>query len=613
MTRPYGSFKYITYENDFTAMSGVFDLSALAYAIRGGFWAIPSRVVIEVHRTSGLWTAPEGVTEIEYLIVGGGGGSGSANFGVGGGGGGGGFRTGIVSVTPGSQYPVVVGAGGSGGGRNCCGRTRGYNGGISCFNTIRSAGGGGGGNFTPHSEPTPNDAWGKGGCGGSGGGSGYQPCANVMPGGVGNCPFVTPAQGCDGGAGSPNPQRYGGSGGGANQAGCQNSQSCIYPGGCGQASSLCGVTTHYSGGGGVGGIQTAPLAIVYGSCGGCGGGGNGGWGCGTFNEEFPEVFGNAGVIHTGGGGGSPGWLPGPIPYGGNESCFFYGFAGGSGIVIIKYTMPLLEGIVKEFAGSQVWTVPTGVNRVDYVIVGGGGGGGAHYGGGGGAGGYIEGTCHPVTPGCAMLVCIGAGASARHDNYHANSGANTTFDNLIAFGGGGGGSHQHFHAQWAGGSGGGATGHGLPGPLQGCCSYFAGCGNIFGCTPAQGYPGYNHNYDCGTTAAGGGGGANQGGPRSSPRLNGGCGIASNITGNTVFYAGGGGGAYRCHYHAGRGGCGGGGNGASQCGCVTHGWPWCHHGSSGDANRGGGGGATGHDHSRTGGSGTVIIKMYTDDGV
>ena len=44
-------------------------------------------------------------------------------------------------------------------------------------------------------------------------------------------------------------------------------------------------------------------------------------------------------------------------------------------------------VVQTFTGNSIWTCPTGVTEVEYLVVAGGGGGGGSYGGGGGAGGY----------------------------------------------------------------------------------------------------------------------------------------------------------------------------------------------------------------------------------
>ena len=68
--------------------------------------------VIQSFTATGEWVCPTGVTEVEWLIVGGGGGGSDP-----GGGGAGGFRTGTgLAVTAGTTYTVTIGGGGSGAG-----------------------------------------------------------------------------------------------------------------------------------------------------------------------------------------------------------------------------------------------------------------------------------------------------------------------------------------------------------------------------------------------------------------------------------------------------------------------------------------------------------------
>ena len=89
------------------------------------------------------WTAPSGVTNVTYLVVGGGAGGGNAfNRGTGGGGGGGMVLTGTLSVTPGNSYTITVGGGGAGG--DSGGATSGVsgaNGTSSVFGNITALGG----------------------------------------------------------------------------------------------------------------------------------------------------------------------------------------------------------------------------------------------------------------------------------------------------------------------------------------------------------------------------------------------------------------------------------------------------------------------------------------
>ena len=74
--------------------------------------------VIQQFNSTSSWTAPTGVTSVDYLVVAGGGGGGtSIAIGAGcGGGGAGGYLAGTsLTVTPGTSYPITVGGGGTAG------------------------------------------------------------------------------------------------------------------------------------------------------------------------------------------------------------------------------------------------------------------------------------------------------------------------------------------------------------------------------------------------------------------------------------------------------------------------------------------------------------------
>jgi hypothetical protein len=91
-------------------MSGIMAMLLGRLAAGGGTFT-----VVQTFTATGTWTAPTGVTEVEYLVVAGGGGGGEGNYGAGGGGGAGGYRTGTgLSVTAGTDYTVTVGNGGAG-------------------------------------------------------------------------------------------------------------------------------------------------------------------------------------------------------------------------------------------------------------------------------------------------------------------------------------------------------------------------------------------------------------------------------------------------------------------------------------------------------------------
>ena len=239
------------------------------------------------------------------VIAGGAGGGGNA----GGGGGAGGYRE-VVSPTapytgsptegyptPGnritvtaSPYSIAVGGGGTAGSNPA----KGGNGSVSSFSTIPSAGGGGGG--SGGSQP--------GQPGASGGGGRSNTCS---PGGTGNTPPTTPAQGTDGGTSTP-PQSYASGGGGATQVGFPNATGSV--GGAGATTCITASPVTYAGGGG-GGSNASPGPAA----GGTGGGGAGAGNPGT---------GTNGSCNTGGGAGG----------GGGLGCA--GGVGGSGIVIIRF-------------------------------------------------------------------------------------------------------------------------------------------------------------------------------------------------------------------------------------------------------------------------------------
>jgi hypothetical protein len=208
--------------------------------------------------------------------------------------------------------------------------------------------------------------------------------------------------------------------------------------------------------------------------------------------------------------------------------------------------------------------------VNVLAVGGGGSGGGSTGGGGGGGGVIS-TVQSLGQ-TAYSVVVGAGGAIPGNQAIGKSGANSSFNGLIAIGGGGGG-----HSGGVGADGQDYTG-----------SSVSGLG-----TALQGNPGGA----LGNAAASGGGGAGGGG-WSSTGANvggaGGIGIQSSISGTSKYYAGGGGGG-----PWGGGGLGGGGNAGDV-------------GTAGAANTGGGGGggwsyATGN--GGAGGSGIVIISYPT----
>ena len=246
---------------------------------------------------------PQTNLSCDYLVVAGGGGGSTNEAGGGGGGGlrstvtatgGGGTLETALTLSTDTIYTVTVGAGGAAAG------TQGIQGSSSVFSTITTVGGGGGGNGGQ-----------IGGAGGSGGGGGAY---GSNAGGA-----RTVNQGFAGGNGSVVNGGAGG-GGGAGAVGVNGTGSTAGNGGAGVAISAfasatnTGVSNFYAGGGGGGAFSGSTQ-----STGGAGGGGAGGAGTPT--------VGTAGTVNTGSGGG-----------GGGTGGAIVGGAGGSGIVIVRYTM-----------------------------------------------------------------------------------------------------------------------------------------------------------------------------------------------------------------------------------------------------------------------------------
>lgn len=206
---------------------------------------------------AGAWekftTVPEGIYTVNYLAVAGGGGG--SNSGVGGGGAGG-YLASSVSLTPGTAYTFIIGAGGA---SNSAGNNTTFTG-----VAVALAGGAPGG---------------SGGSGGGGSGAGTSGQGNF--GGVN----VSGAGGGGGGAGASGGDATGFSSGGSGTSNGGN-------GGVGLANSITGSTIYYAGGGGGG-------KNVFAGPGGAGGNGLGG--------------GN--TANRGGGGGGSTVNPGPGPAG----------------------------------------------------------------------------------------------------------------------------------------------------------------------------------------------------------------------------------------------------------------------------------------------------------
>ena len=246
------------------------------------------------------WTVPTGVSEFEFLVVagGGGGGAGQQNHEGycrrGGGGGAGGVVTGVVANASGT-FTVKVGAGGA---RGAAFGANGANGGDSSVvrgeeNFVKAMGGGYGGGARYASTTDTGNA---GGAGGSGGGGSSRNGTNTRAGGASEAPAVgagVTAYEAFGNAGGSGTGKSGaGVGGGAGAGGAD--------GGAGLVCAISGLPVTYACGGDIG----------Y---------------RGTAND------GAAAAMSTGNGGAGG--------HGSSEGVGYYGAAGGSGIVIIRYAVP----------------------------------------------------------------------------------------------------------------------------------------------------------------------------------------------------------------------------------------------------------------------------------
>ena len=291
--------------------------------------------------------------------------------------------------------------------------------------------------------------------------------------------------------------------------------------------------------------------------------------------------------------------------------------------------------------------------VDILVVGGGGaGGGGRHAGGGGAGAVIHATSVNITPG-SYIITIGAGGSGAGGNIVPGNATNTTIikDGITLYSalrGGSGGTHPQTAGQYSyletgqdGGCGGGA-GHATTQTHTG----YARQGLGLSATPAFGGNG-GAGLNRAATGGGGGAGANGGtgtGLETDYGGNGGdggIGYQSDITGTSLYWAGGGGGSgspelkrnhTSCTWRGGDGGNGGGGGGAAgvttnasgarggnggagynagSAGVKTTVTNACHGGAGGNNTGGGGGGAggwsnEGNGNGGNGGTGIVVIR-------
>ena len=384
----------------------------------------------------------------------------------------------------------------------------------------------------------------------------------------------------------------------------------------------------------------------------------------AFNIDAAPVFGVAsgslGTLSTNGAGSSltavtatddegdsitfsvtSGSLPGGITFNSNgtfsgnatgvasstTSTFSITATDGTNTSVRQYTITV-NPVYVQLSGSGTWSVPSGVNTAEILIVAGGASGSRSpnvSGGGGGAGGIVHTSSYTFTAtdkssGIAYSVGAGGtgpgtGAGGNYDGGYRN-GEDTTFaisgGTITAKGGGGGAGYggqspyisgfsaNYYDADHGGSGGVGAyTQYAGASPNQGTFSGWTSYGN----TGGDGHSDYT---------GGGGGGAGADGSDAPGSNYGGAGGAGQLFSSFTSYGengyfGGGGGGGSQSSSAAQGGVGGGGDGGYGSTATTR--------SGGDATDGTGGGGGGVRNigyqtftykSGDGGNGIILIK-------
>lgn len=343
------------------ADDGTHDVRAVAWTIKGAWdprqteYGYSNKVTIASRdfciltftntATDGFgWTVPAGVTSFDFLVVAGGGGGGAGMGGhasycrKGGGGGAGGVVTGCVENASG-RFTVKVGKGGAAGATLGANGEKGDDsslslGGENCV-TAKGGGYGGGARWSANSAAGTGTPGGSGGSGGGGSSKHTSLCAGgaVEEPVIGGAVTVWESFGSAGGSGYS--KSYAGGGGGAGGAGigASSGRAADGEGGAGIVLSISGMTATYACGGGT-------------ACQGAQGDGA-----------------TAGMATGNGGAGG---------YGSSKGVGYFGEAGGSGVVIIRYAVgssSVVEQIQKRVdeAKSGESVLPAGVTSADVVL------------------------------------------------------------------------------------------------------------------------------------------------------------------------------------------------------------------------------------------------------
>ena len=266
------------------------NLTSMPFIAEGGiestFSSGGTTYMLHTFLTTGVFRT-NGAKTIDFLLVGGGGGSAAAegNSGASGGGGGGGVVEGSGFSLAAGTYVVTVGAGGAATNKTTVGGT----GGDTIFAGVTAKGGGGGADYA--------SAGGNGGSGGGGSEPNQGPGAEIQS--SQNSGISNIAQfGSDGGQGgeyTSNPTGGGGGGGGAGGAGARPTSTDHGNGvggaaGNGRANSITGTSTTY-GRGGIGGGSSYLNAEA-----GLNGRGDGATGATAAGTEGSGAVGGSGIV-----------------------------------------------------------------------------------------------------------------------------------------------------------------------------------------------------------------------------------------------------------------------------------------------------------------------------
>ena len=278
------------------------------------------------------------------------------------------------------------------------------------------------------------------------------------------------------------------------------------------------------------------------------------------------------------------------------------------------------GAGTESAGVSVTTESLTINYL--VVAGGAGAGAGSPGSGGGGAGGLRSTVTATGGGGTLETALNLNLSTNYAVTVGGGGAldvngsNSIFHTITSIGGGKGSQGSIAATASSGGSGGGGSGQAT-----------TNTGSAGGAgTANQGYAGGSGMHVSSQKVdGGGGGGAGAVGVSattslypSAPLPSGGIGVATTITGSSLYFAGGGGGGgHHTGATAGNGGLGGGGGGGGNNNQGIGGGSSLNSGLSGSginggaggANSGGGGGGGGGTNGgvgAAGGSGVVILR-------